>query len=65
MNWRSCLGRVTADSNTTNSYFAFSVFSLTWGMCSSLDTNPSRQKNIAFWRTFGTRSAHAFCSYKE
>jgi len=50
----TCLGRVTADSSATNSYFAFSVFSLTWGMCSSLDTNPNRSKNIGFWHAFGT-----------
>ena len=30
---RARLGRVTADSSVTNSYFAFCVFSLTWGMC--------------------------------
>jgi hypothetical protein len=45
---------VTADSNATNSYFAFFVFSLAWGMCSSLDTNPKQSKNIGFWHTFGT-----------
>ena len=28
----------------TNSHFTFSVFSLTWGMCSSLDTNPNQSK---------------------
>jgi NADPH:quinone reductase-like Zn-dependent oxidoreductase len=51
---------VTADSNATNSYFAFSVFSLTWGICSSLDTNPIQSKNIGFWHTFDTGSSPAF-----
>jgi hypothetical protein len=46
-------------SLATNRHFAFSVFSLIWGMCSSLDTNPNRSKNIGFWHTFGTGSPPA------
>ena len=57
---RACLGRALSDSNSSINYFDFSVFSVIWGICFSLEANPKRPKNIAFWHTFGTGSAPAF-----
>ena len=56
---RACLGRWPSDSNSSISYFHFSVFSVIWGICFSLEANPNDTKNIGFWHTFGTGDSPA------
>lgn len=54
---------MSADSNATNSHFAFPVFSLTWGMCSSLDSKPNLSNKTLHSGTLltqGVRLLHPF-----
>jgi hypothetical protein len=37
----ACLGRGPTDSNSSILYFDFSVFSVIWGICFSLNANPN------------------------
>ena len=41
---RTCLGRALSDSNSSITYFDFSVFSAIWGICFSLKANPNAMK---------------------
>jgi len=41
---RTCLGRALSDSNSSISYFYYSVFSAIWGICFSLKANPNVMK---------------------
>jgi hypothetical protein len=41
---RACLGRGPTDSNGSILYFDFSVFSVIWGICFSLNANPNGMK---------------------
>ena len=41
---RACPGRALSDSNSSITYFDFSVFSVIWGVCFSLKANPNGMK---------------------
>ena len=56
----ACLGSVPTDSNASNCYVAFSVSSLTWGICFQLEANPNKSKDIAFRHAFWHRESTCF-----
>jgi hypothetical protein len=49
-----CRDCVEAPSNCSIPFHPFLVFPITWGICSSLDSQPKWPQQMGFWNSFGS-----------